>query len=97
MALVCGDERLSYAQLNARANRVAHYLRAAGVGPEDLGPDGKEAREGISRSGLRRVEEALGDGAVGIDAAITQERPMLTNRLLVRPIDRHDEDLFFRA
>ncbi len=35
-ALICGAERLSYAQLNERANRLAHYLRALGVGPEDL-------------------------------------------------------------
>ncbi|MEV8597870.1 amino acid adenylation domain-containing protein [Streptomyces sp. NPDC052012] len=30
-ALTCGDERLTYGELNARANRVAHYLSSAGV------------------------------------------------------------------
>ncbi len=34
-ALVCGAERLSYAQLNERANRLAHYLRALGIGPDE--------------------------------------------------------------
>jgi amino acid adenylation domain-containing protein len=36
LAVVCKDERLTYSQLNRRANRVAHYLRARGVGPEVL-------------------------------------------------------------
>ena len=32
-ALVCGTERLSYAELDARANRLAHYLLDRGAGP----------------------------------------------------------------
>ena len=36
IALVDGTERLSYAELNARANQLAHRLRALGVGPGKL-------------------------------------------------------------
>nr|WP_298114497.1 amino acid adenylation domain-containing protein [uncultured Pseudomonas sp.] len=35
-ALVCGTERLSYAELNVRANRLAHWLLEKGVGGEQL-------------------------------------------------------------
>jgi 3-oxocholest-4-en-26-oate---CoA ligase len=34
-ALVCGDRRLTYAQTDERANRLAHHLAASGVGPGD--------------------------------------------------------------
>ena len=36
VAVVCGDESLTYRELNRRANQVAHYLLALGVGPEML-------------------------------------------------------------
>jgi amino acid adenylation domain-containing protein len=34
IALTFENQHLTYAELNARANQVAHYLRARGVGPE---------------------------------------------------------------
>ncbi|HEX5706967.1 MAG TPA: amino acid adenylation domain-containing protein, partial [Pyrinomonadaceae bacterium] len=34
VALVCGDVSLTYGELNERANRLANYLRARGVGVE---------------------------------------------------------------
>jgi amino acid adenylation domain-containing protein len=36
VALLCEDERLTYRQLNEGANRLAHYLRRQGVGPDSL-------------------------------------------------------------
>lgn len=36
VAIAFEDEQLTYAQLNVRANQLAHYLRARGVGPEVL-------------------------------------------------------------
>ncbi|WP_328929087.1 non-ribosomal peptide synthase/polyketide synthase [Streptomyces sp. NBC_00190] len=36
VALVCGAQSLTYGELNARANRLAHWLVGQGVGPEKL-------------------------------------------------------------
>jgi amino acid adenylation domain-containing protein len=35
-AVVCGAQRLTYRELNERANQVAHYLRRRGVRPDTL-------------------------------------------------------------
>ena len=36
VAVRCGAGRVTYGELNARANRLAHYLRRRGIGPDRL-------------------------------------------------------------
>ncbi len=36
LALIAGDQRFTYAELNARANQLAHYLQNLGVLPQEL-------------------------------------------------------------
>ncbi|HYJ85242.1 MAG TPA: AMP-binding protein [Pyrinomonadaceae bacterium] len=36
VALVCGDQQLTYRELNERANQLAHFLIRFGVGPNSL-------------------------------------------------------------
>src|SRR4051812_13056594 len=57
-AVLYGDERIGYGELEARANRLAHHLRAMGVGPEsrvgicvERGPRVLEAILGVLKAG----------------------------------------------
>ncbi|MFI8245408.1 amino acid adenylation domain-containing protein, partial [Kitasatospora sp. NPDC085930] len=58
VALTSGDQSLTYAELDERANRIAHHLVALGAGPErvvglslERGPDLVPALLGILKSG----------------------------------------------
>ncbi|WP_424489422.1 amino acid adenylation domain-containing protein, partial [Pseudomonas sp.] len=72
LAVKAGDQQLTYAQLNERANRLAHHLRELGVQPD--------ARVGICVErgldmvvGLFAILKA-GGGYVPLDPAYPQER-----------------------
>jgi long-chain acyl-CoA synthetase len=73
-ALVCGDERLSYAELAHRATRVAAHLAAHGIGPRD--------RVGLMLG--NRVEFAttllgiLRLGAIAVPISTRLQRPEVT-------------------
>ncbi len=72
MAVVFEDEEVSYGELNARANRLAHRLRALGVGPETLvGLLMERSVEMIL--GLLAILKA-GGAYVPLDPAYPQER-----------------------
>lgn len=72
IAVAFKDAQLTYRELNERANRLAHHLRAIGVGPEvlvpiymDRGPDIVVAILGILKAGAAYVP---------VDATYPKER-----------------------
>ncbi len=71
-AVVFADEHLTYRELNARANQLAHYLQALGVGPEVLvGICVERSPEMVV--GLLAILKA-GGAYVPLDPAYPQER-----------------------
>ncbi|HEU4594975.1 MAG TPA: amino acid adenylation domain-containing protein, partial [Pyrinomonadaceae bacterium] len=72
VAVVCEEEHLSYAELNRRANQLAHHLRAAGVGPDSLVPLCVERSVGML-VGLLGILKA-GGGYVPLDPTFPKER-----------------------
>ncbi|MFF9687115.1 amino acid adenylation domain-containing protein [Streptomyces sp. NPDC014623] len=72
IAVEHGEQRLTYAETNARANRVAHWLREQGVGPDTLvGLCARRSPELVT--GLLGILKA-GGAYVPIDPDYPQER-----------------------
>ena len=72
VAVICEAESLTYAELNARANRLARHLRERGVGPDRL--VGICLERGVSMVvGLLAVLKA-GGGYVPLDPAYPADR-----------------------
>jgi hypothetical protein len=61
-ALICEHERVTYAELNERANRLAHYLRKQGVGPEVVGGTNGDPFIGKNFFELKNAQRVLLDG-----------------------------------
>ena len=71
-ALVAGTERLTYAELNRRANRLARHLRGLGVGPEVRVGVALERSAGLVVSLLAVLK--AGGAYVPLDPAYPRER-----------------------
>ena len=72
IALVYDEQQLTFAELNRRANQVAHHLRGLGVGPEVVVALLVE-RSALSLIGIWGILKA-GGGYVPLDAAMPSAR-----------------------
>ena len=68
----CGDQAVTYRELNERANRLAHHLRALGIGPDARGVIC--VQRGVEMITAILATWKAGAGYVTIDSAYPAER-----------------------
>jgi amino acid adenylation domain-containing protein len=84
-ALISGDLTLTYAELDARASKLAHLLIARGVGPETIvaiamprSADSVTALLAVSKAGGAYLPLDLADPAQRIELVLAEARPAVT-------------------
>jgi amino acid adenylation domain-containing protein len=101
-ALIFEEKQLTYGELNRRANKLAHYLRSLGVGPETLVGIFVE-RSALMVVGLLGILKA-GGAYVPLDPAYPQDRlafivndagikVLLTERDMLESLPAHQAEL----
>ena len=91
VAVACGDRRLTYAELDRRANQLAHLLRGYGVGPD--------VKVGFALRRSLELPVALlgilkaGGAYVPVDPSYPPERIALTLREIASPLLLTEERL----
>ncbi|HEX8183843.1 MAG TPA: amino acid adenylation domain-containing protein, partial [Blastocatellia bacterium] len=99
IAVACEADRLTFSELNQRANQLAHYLRESGVGPEALVGIFVERSVDMIVSLLGILK--AGGAYLPIDPAYPKERiafmlndakvaVLLTQRRLLQSLPRHE-------
>ena len=97
-ALIFGEQRLSYQELNIRANQLAHYLRRLHIGPESLvgvclqrSPEMVIALLGILKAGSAYVplDPAYPKERLSLILKDSEAEVLLTQRSLVESLPTH--------
>ena len=98
IALVFEDKQITYAELDARSNQLAHYLRSHGVGPEvlvaiffDRSAEFVWTMLGILKAGAAYLPLDLGWPKVRIDHILQQASPaaVITRRRHIENLPEH--------
>ena len=98
-ALIFADGELTYGELNQKSNRLAHYLRARGAGPEtaiglflDRSPDLMVALLAVLKSGSAYLPLDPAYPAQRLASMIEDARPkiLLTNAALAGLLPEHE-------
>jgi len=103
IAAVFENEQVSYAELNSRANRLARYLRAQGIGQDDRGGicvgrsiDSMVAILGILKAGgaYAPLDPSLPKARLAFILRDTEGRILLTQERLVNALPQHHAQVF---